>query len=513
MEIQNAVSWDDVRLAVLAEAYMEVRSEMWRILGARVGEKWQLVEQKCMQKGLKNLTQAHRHAQRKQGIYDTHHADSGVGISDVDEDPNEDPSPVLIDTPSQKLLANQQLNPEQFKVSSVHYIHQRPKEHQPIVYTSPDAPPPMTQGTIRGPSSSITKNSPAEKQEEQVHETEPGRFRKMSDSLSCDASADVHDVSTPSIMSEQETDFDMNEVDAQKELLLDRFMLHVYDIFDAKSSPSRRHQGSSNSSTGSPPKHTPSTSTNSRGTTKHHRTLDDDGNDQNQEDRPNKKPRKVEKPGMSYQEGNKKPFACPFFKHDPKRYCTARACAGPAGWENAARLKAPEGCFIRAQDPLEGLTKKQIEQLKHRRSMFRAGSEEEKWKIIYLICFPDTALDALPKDNRGDSPKDPTLTQYEAYMNRELPRKVRKELEIAIEKLVGPLEETLKNQLEGLIRNCQERLSRDFEQSRMSAENQPPDASSEKEKEEQMTLVVADLWHGKRCALLEQQQGDVAEAQ
>lgn len=50
-------------------------------------------------------------------------------------------------------------------------------------------------------------------------------------------------------------------------------------------------------------------------------------------------------------------------------------------------------------------------------------------------------------------------------MNRELPRKVRKELEIAIGKLFGPLEETLKNQLEGLIRNCQERLSRDFENS------------------------------------------------
>jgi hypothetical protein len=28
--------------------------------------------------------------------------------------------------------------------------------------------------------------------------------------------------------------------------------------------------------------------------------------------------------------------------------------------------------------------------------MFRAGSEEEKWKIVYLILFPDTALDAMP---------------------------------------------------------------------------------------------------------------------
>lgn len=49
MEKQNAEQWDGVRLDVLAEAYMQVRSEMWRILGAKVGEKWQLVEQKVCQ--------------------------------------------------------------------------------------------------------------------------------------------------------------------------------------------------------------------------------------------------------------------------------------------------------------------------------------------------------------------------------------------------------------------------------------------------------------------------------
>lgn len=47
---------------------------------------------------------------------------------------------------------------------------------------------------------------------------------------------------------------------------------------------------------------------------------------------------------------------------------------------------------------------------------------------------------------------------------------MRKELEIAIGKIFGPLEETLKNQLEGLIRNCQERLTRDYESSKAGAE-------------------------------------------
>ena len=46
MEKQNAEQWDGVKLDILAQAYMEARREMWSILAARVGEKWQLVETK-----------------------------------------------------------------------------------------------------------------------------------------------------------------------------------------------------------------------------------------------------------------------------------------------------------------------------------------------------------------------------------------------------------------------------------------------------------------------------------
>jgi hypothetical protein len=47
-------------------------------------------------------------------------------------------------------------------------------------------------------------------------------------------------------------------------------------------------------------------------------------------------------------------------------------------------------------------------------------------------------------------------------MRRELPRKVRKALEAAIEKIIGPVEETLKNELEGIVRDCHETLTRSF---------------------------------------------------
>ncbi|CAN9235365.1 unnamed protein product [Alternaria alternata] len=87
MERQNAEQWDGVKLDVLAQAYMEVRRDMWSMLAARVGEKWQLVETKCMEKGLKNLTQAYRSAQKKleNGTYHDHE-DSGVGVSDLEEE-------------------------------------------------------------------------------------------------------------------------------------------------------------------------------------------------------------------------------------------------------------------------------------------------------------------------------------------------------------------------------------------------------------------------------------------
>jgi hypothetical protein len=49
MERQNAEQWDGVKLNELAQAYMEVRREMWSLLASRVGEKWQLVELKVRQ--------------------------------------------------------------------------------------------------------------------------------------------------------------------------------------------------------------------------------------------------------------------------------------------------------------------------------------------------------------------------------------------------------------------------------------------------------------------------------
>ncbi|KAF2691944.1 hypothetical protein K458DRAFT_285252 [Lentithecium fluviatile CBS 122367] len=124
MERQNAEQWDGVKLNELAQAYMEVRREMWSLLASRVGEKWQLVELKCMEKGLKNLNQAYRSAQKKQGTGS--HEDSGIGISDLDEDDRSTP----IDPVDPASYSHYQTYPtQQQRVPSIQSILQ----HQPAM--------------------------------------------------------------------------------------------------------------------------------------------------------------------------------------------------------------------------------------------------------------------------------------------------------------------------------------------------------------------------------------------
>jgi hypothetical protein len=69
-------------------------------------------------------------------------------------------------------------------------------------------------------------------------------------------------------------------------------------------------------------------------------------------------------------------------------------------FSNEAQLtdhsRSTDTCAKSDAKPPEGFDKDQERLLKGRKTMFQADSEEEKWKIIYLILFPDTALGELP---------------------------------------------------------------------------------------------------------------------
>jgi hypothetical protein len=78
-----------------------------------------------------------------------------------------------------------------------------------------------------------------------------------------------------------------------------------------------------------------------------------------------------------------------------------------------------------------------------------------------LLDYDLDLEDALGQPERG-SPKPPEIQQFDAYMKRELPRIIRKALEAKIENLFGPIQETLKNDLENIVRDCQEDLTRNY---------------------------------------------------
>jgi hypothetical protein len=59
-----------------------------------------------------------------------------------------------------------------------------------------------------------------------------------------------------------------------------------------------------------------------------------------------------------------------------------------------SRSRAP--CTLEKQRHIEGINKAQYDALKDKGRMHKAQSEEDKWKIVYLILFPDTAMDEMP---------------------------------------------------------------------------------------------------------------------
>jgi len=124
-------------------------------------------------------------------------------------------------------------------------------------------------------------------------------------------------------------------------------------------------------------------------------------------------------------------FACPYYKRNPRKYCKWTSCPGP-GWDEIHRVKTHlyrrhmlplqcprcwETCATDAalqshlqKDPpcaktenltlVEGITKEQEKRLRSRKKIGGKGSEpatdEDKWREIYMILFPDDDREGIP---------------------------------------------------------------------------------------------------------------------
>jgi len=140
-----------------------------------------------------------------------------------------------------------------------------------------------------------------------------------------------------------------------------------------------------------------------------------------------------------------KKFACPFYKHDPRKFSTERLCIGP-GWEQVHRVKneylhdspqckhsrslrcrrehvfrrhklpnhycdhcfetfphqpallhhvrQPSSCVVGNETPPSGISTAQAEKLRKRGK--KSLSEVERWNEMYRIIFPDSPLPTSP---------------------------------------------------------------------------------------------------------------------
>ncbi|OCL14408.1 hypothetical protein AOQ84DRAFT_257243, partial [Glonium stellatum] len=199
-------------------------------------------------------------------------------------------------------------------------------------------------------------------------------------------------------------------------------------------------------------------------------------------------------------------LACPFFKRNPRLYrgstFGSRSCRFP-GFTTIHRLKlhlyrahslpiqcprcgkafnaesdldvhlrSAPSCEIQENAPMQGMSKEQEKKLRSKKRSADVQSEEDKWKAVYRILFPDDDLLLMPSPyfeydqstGGGDEISVTEFMGFEEYSRRELPQVVKIQLEKVMNKEVEPLKERLHSLLIDLVRNCQDSLLKSYHQ-------------------------------------------------
>ncbi|KAI1506680.1 hypothetical protein F5X99DRAFT_423300 [Biscogniauxia marginata] len=177
------------------------------------------------------------------------------------------------------------------------------------------------------------------------------------------------------------------------------------------------------------------------------------GGDENGQDRGgNKRAKKDSEPGRMW--------ACPFFKHDPKTFGKERCCAGP-GWPSIHRLKEhlyrkhllPKHACPRCSQPFKekkdleshlradvrcekvelvsvlGIDEATEAKLRMRKKYGPGVSEEQRWKDIYIMLFPNASRRSVPSPyyERNDAM---------ALSSKAMLKRIKKELPALMQKRV-----------------------------------------------------------------------------
>ena len=150
--------------------------------------------------------------------------------------------------------------------------------------------------------------------------------------------------------------------------------------------------------------------------------------DEDDEDGPNKRRRGSVTASDESEMGAR--FACPFYKHDPNRYRSRRTCPGP-GWTTVHRMKEHlyrshaqpifcpicyttfksdkeqsnhvrlQQCERSSPQQIDGIDRETVWTLRKRTTALRL--EEDKWRDVYQILFPDIPTADIPSPCKSQS--------------------------------------------------------------------------------------------------------------
>lgn len=260
-----------------------------------------------------------------------------------------------------------------------------------------------------------------------------------------------------------------------------------------------------------------SSSPDPRHRTKHEQ--EDDGGVASDHDGRRKKPKRAANATVP---GQSKKFACPYFKRNRTKYSKWTSCPGP-GWDEVHRVKThlyrrhtlPIQCprcwgvfksdeLLRShlqQNPpchmsenrtlVEGFTKDQEKRLRSRKKAQADTTDEDKWREIYMILFPDDEEASIPSPyyeaTDYDDPSPPSnktpgseLEDYTTFVKREMPTLVRRELEVLLQNDFHDIDQRLRSRISDMVLQLQPRLLDLYKQSQMplSEYGQPTDSRS-----------------------------------
>ncbi|KAK1523793.1 uncharacterized protein CCOS01_08880 [Colletotrichum costaricense] len=189
-------------------------------------------------------------------------------------------------------------------------------------------------------------------------------------------------------------------------------------------------------------------------------------------------------------------LACPFFKHNPRKYKSQRPCCGP-GWDQVHRIKehiyrkhslpkfscprcsqsfetqlalqaharSLDACDVREPEVLDGITQDQEKKLRSRKkTSVKELTEAEKWIQVYRILFPDVREREIPSPYHNAEDAEKNLGGFEDYLRRELPPLVRRQLEKEVERELSFVEEGMKQKVIDIARNLQLTLFKGYQQ-------------------------------------------------